>query len=82
MVIRSKPKKNWKVFNWKEAKILIIWFCKVRQDQTLNVCNWEREKMNPLNQYSKTLLLQISLYGIHAYSGVSFITFICNLELQ
>lgn len=38
--------------------------------------------MNPLNQYSKTLLLQISLYGIHAYSGVSFIAFICNLELQ
>lgn len=38
--------------------------------------------MNPLNQYSKTLLLQISLYGIHVYSGVSFITFICNLELQ
>lgn len=40
--------------------------------------------MNPLklNQYSKTLFLQISLYGIHAYSGVTFIAFICNLELQ
>lgn len=38
--------------------------------------------MNPLNQYSKTLLLQISLYEIHAYSGVTFIAFICNLELQ